>query len=318
MSLDWRAAIKKDHPRLASLPPTLHVVHFLSLHGLYVEAIAALRECIEEHPDDLQAYQQLERLLKRIARFEEANQVSKKAALIEALKYSNDLEELAEVADFINSSANNDQACSTAPASYIASLFDQGASIFEPLLRNSLQYRAPELLLAACQRTSLIQSNRLNILDLGCGTGLIGEVFKPYAARLEGIDLSKGMLKLAQEKQLYDELHVSDISDYLKKKRSHYSLILAADVFVYIGDLETVFSDVKNALVQNGHFAFTVEKSKETDYFLQAVRRYAHSKNYLERLAVAHNFSISIFEETSTRLESSRPVPSYLLVLRSE
>ncbi len=317
MHVNWRSVLEKIQPHMARLPVTLHAAQMLIMGGHRTEAAAAMQELIEISPNDLQAHQQLAALLKRIGRPHEAEQVLQKAALIEARKYANQSEDLDEIASFIQSSTSNSIVTDSAPASYVASLFDQSAEIFEPLLRDSLQYKAPELLLAACQKVNSLHLEKIDILDLGCGTGLAGEVFRPYAARLDGIDLSTKMLDIARAKSIYDELHAADIAPYLNQMNRQYPLLLAADVFVYIGDLNAVFAAANKGLSPNGHFAFTVEASPDADFFLQGVRRYAHSRAYLERLAIEHSFEIKCFEETSTRIESTKPVPSYLLVLQS-
>ena len=44
------------------------------------------------------------------------------------------------------------------------------------------------------------------MLDLGCGTGLAGEAFRPHVDWLEGVDLSPGMIAQARKKTIYDRL----------------------------------------------------------------------------------------------------------------
>lgn len=53
----------------------------------------------------------------------------------------------------------------------------------------------------------------LDILDLGCGTGLVGSWFRDYARKLVGVDISPTMLDMATKKGCYHELRrgVSDI-----------------------------------------------------------------------------------------------------------
>lgn len=46
----------------------------------------------------------------------------------------------------------------------------------------------------------------LDILDLGCGTGLIGSWFKDYANKIVGVDISPTMLDMATKKGCYHEL----------------------------------------------------------------------------------------------------------------
>ncbi|HVY53681.1 MAG TPA: tetratricopeptide repeat protein, partial [Gammaproteobacteria bacterium] len=67
----------------------------------------------------------------------------------------------------------------TSPPAYISSLFDYYADHYEQHLLNALHYQAPQVLLNAFLTTSA-PDDKLNILDIGCGTGLCGQLFKPY------------------------------------------------------------------------------------------------------------------------------------------
>jgi predicted TPR repeat methyltransferase len=317
MQSNWRSILMKTEPRWAHAQVTLHAAQILILGGHRNEAVQAMQELVQRMPNDLQAHEQLGALLKRLGRPVEADAVMKQAASIEAKKYASAPQDLEGVANFIESSTGAVKAPETAPAVFVTSLFDNYAEQFDEALRNRLSYKAPELLLAACQQALTLTPKGLDILDLGCGTGLAGEIFYPFAARLDGVDLSTNMLELARGKAVYDELHAGDVVEYLNNMTRRYPLILAADVFVYIGDLAPVFAAAKKGLTAGGHFAFTVEVSTEQDYFLQIVRRYAHSKQYIERVASEHQFTVKCFEETSTRNESLLPVPSYLVILES-
>jgi predicted TPR repeat methyltransferase len=317
MQSNWRAILTKTDPSWAHATVTLHAAQLLILGGHRNEAVHAMQELVQRLPNDLQAHEQLGALLKRLGRPVESEAVMKQAAKIEAKKYASAPQDLEGIANFIESSTGSVQAPETAPTVFVTSLFDNYASTFDELLRNSLRYKAPELLLAACQQVLALKSKGTDILDLGCGTGLAGEIFYPFAARLDGVDLSPNMLDLARGKAVYDELHVGEVVEFLNTITRRYPLILAADVFVYIGDLAPVFAAAKLGLTAGGHFAFTVEASGEQDYFLQIVRRYAHSKKYIERIASEHQFTVRYFEETSTRNESLVPVPSYLVILEA-
>jgi predicted TPR repeat methyltransferase len=317
MQINWRAVLEQSHPGAALRPLTLHAAQLLLMGGHRNEAAAALKELVERNPNDLQAHQQLGALLKRIGRPAEAEQVLKKAALVEAKTYVIQAQDLQGIAEFIEASTGNTSTPQTAPAAYVTALFDQYADHFDAVLSTSLEYKAPELLLAACRKVHSIELEMLDILDLGCGTGLAGEVFRPFARYLEGVDLSTKMLEVARRKSIYDSLHAADIVPYLQTTAKAWSFVLAADVFVYMGDLDAIFSATRKVLAPGGHFAFTVESSAQADYLLQGVRRYAHSKNYLVRLAIEHQFDVKLFEETSTRLESLKAVQSYLVILRA-
>src|SRR5262249_34211053 len=160
--------------------------------------------------------------------------------------------------------------------------------------------RAPELLLGAVSRVAGRALRDLDVLDLGCGTGLAGEQFRPAARRLDGVDLSPKMLAQAAAKGGYDRLTAGDLVAHLGGIGDRYHLIIAADVFVYLGDLVPVFAAARRALRAGGWLAFTVEAGDGADYHLQPVRRYAHPRGYLTRAADATGFIVRCLEETST------------------
>ncbi len=203
-----------------------------------------------------------------------------------------------------------------APAEYLKNLFDQYAEYYDKHLTQSLRYKVPQQIHAAVYQE--IQSDPVswNILDLGCGTGLCGELFKEFSQKLIGIDISQEMINNAKLKNIYDELRVADIEQALADYRE-IDLVVAADVFTYIGDLDEIFSRVKRSLKENGLFAFSVEKSEKPTFELQASIRYAHSRTYLESLIAKYHFQIKRFEEIILRTQKDEPVKGYLVLLKT-
>src|SRR3989338_550714 len=149
-----------------------------------------------------------------------------------------------------------------APKEYVSHLFDQYAAFYDKHLTDALKYDVPQKILRALTLhcPTLLQEKMLSIVDLGCGTGLCGTLFKSFAKSLIGIDLSKNMLSIAEEKYCYDQLIKEDIVIALSKF-SNVDLIIAADVLTYLGDLNQLFCNIKKSLHDNGMFIFTVEKT---------------------------------------------------------
>lgn len=210
---------------------------------------------------------------------------------------------------------------SIAPAEYVTSLFDAYAARFDKHLRGSLNYRTPEHILnAVC---AVAPDRRFEILDLGCGTGLCGELFRPIASRLVGIDLSSEMIKTAARRKIYDELDVNDIVGALHNRVAEFDLILAADVFVYVGDLSETFLLTFAALKPNGLFAFSVEAAEdepqgdtEVDgYHLNPSRRFSHTLGYIRQLAARQKFSELSVELATLRTQSGDDVRGWIVVL---
>jgi tetratricopeptide (TPR) repeat protein len=81
------------------------------------------------------------------------------------------------------------------PADYVRGLFDQYAGRFDRHLREELGYRGPELLRDALSAARAERSQPLHfdrVLDLGCGTGLMGRALFPHFDSIHGVDLSPG------------------------------------------------------------------------------------------------------------------------------
>jgi len=206
-------------------------------------------------------------------------------------------------------------------AAYISSLFDCYAEGFDEHLAQ-LNYCAPEKLKALIDKAMPGRAG-LEVIDLGCGTGLSGEVLRVLAKRLTGIDCSGRMIIRAKRRGVYDQLIESDIVAALKSMPPQSAdLIMAADVLVYSGDLREVFIQASRVLKAGGCFAGTVEKlqSGESDgeFILRKTRRYAHSENYVRRMNSASLMDILYLEAFVTRREGKDEIEALGFVAKKK
>ncbi|WP_375461648.1 methyltransferase domain-containing protein [uncultured Enterovirga sp.] len=202
---------------------------------------------------------------------------------------------------------------------YVRALFDDYAIRFDRHLVRSLRYRAPELIHEAVRRAASLRLRPFRFeaaLDLGCGTGLAAELFRPVCDTLAGIDLSPAMLERARSKRLYDDLAEGDLLPWLAARpAASVDLVLAADVFVYLGDLGPVFAETARVLRPGGLFAFTVQAHPGEGVILGDDLRYAHGEAYLRALAAEDGLALPLLEDVSTREDRGEPVPGRLAVL---
>ena len=198
---------------------------------------------------------------------------------------------------------------------YVRETFDHFAEDFDKQLLEDLEYRAPKLLHALFRQVSPGSVTNLEVLDAGCGTGLSGIDFKAYAASLVGVDLSPEMLKLAKARNLYDDLHEGELASYMRANPGRFDLIVAADVFCYIGDLaeslEAAFETVKTG----GLMVFSVEAQSKRGYSLTGSGRYAHKPAYVRKAAQNAGFKEIIGRTDTLRMEYGEPVKGYLTAL---
>jgi len=203
------------------------------------------------------------------------------------------------------------------PAAYVAHLFDDYAPLFDTHLTNELAYRGPKLIVAALDRVAPARQFKL-ALDLGCGTGLMGKALQGRVDRLVGIDLSPKMIGKARESGVYETLEVADVVEFLRACAEPCAdLIVAADVLVYLGDLDPLFTRIGRALAPGGLFAFSAEASEGTHYRLGPKMRFAHSERYLREVAARAGLVPLVIEAAATRREAGRDVAGWIAVFRA-
>ena len=211
----------------------------------------------------------------------------------------------------------------TAPAmtaTYVRRLFDQYAARYDVSLTEHLAYRGPALLRDAVGAVVDATGRPMrfgSVLDLGCGTGLAGAVFRPLADRLVGVDLSPAMIEQAAAKGLYDCLITGDVTTVLANEAANaepYHLVIAADVFVYVNDLVPIVANVAHVLAPDGVLAFTVETHAGDGVKLLPTLRYAHAEPYVRATLNDAGLALSSLTHASVRSEKGVPVDSLIVI----
>lgn len=203
---------------------------------------------------------------------------------------------------------------------YVRHLFDQFSADYDARMLQHLTYKAPQILLELARLVLGPKIPKASTLDLGCGTGLSGMAFKPFARTLDGIDLSPRMITAAQARNIYDRLDVGDIETTLGGAR-RYGRIIAADVLVYLGDLAPLFAGIARTLEPGGLFFFTVEAKTGDDaspYALQETKRYHHREDYLRATAEAAGLSVRGLLKCTPRFDAGKPVPGYAVAVATD
>ena len=138
------------------------------------------------------------------------------------------------------------------------------------------------------------------------------------SGEIHGVDLSSGMIEIANQKNRYDQSFVSDIGLYLTDSSqglANYDAILSGDVFVYIGNLVEMSAGVALRLQQDGHFIFSVERLEKGDFELQSTGRYAHSKKYINGLANGFGFFVESVTDIIPRMDGNTEIKGLLFCL---
>jgi predicted TPR repeat methyltransferase len=200
-----------------------------------------------------------------------------------------------------------------APSSYVKEVFDH-FSDYDRKMQGNLDYSTPRQLRDLLEKSLPDAGKFQNGLDLGCGTGLSGEAFKDTVNTLTGIDLSPVMLAAASDKGIYTALYEMELVAFLEISDETYDFFVAADVFVYLGNLEPLFRQIHKHAAPGACFLFSTEKT-ETDFILQATGRYAHAENYIRSLAEKTGFSVKACTSANIRKEKGEWIRGNLYVL---
>ena len=102
-------------------------------------------------------------------------------------------------------------------------------------------------------------------------------------------------------------------------------LLIAADVLIYIGDIERLMALARRALRPGGLFALTAESMEASQpgavtdrgYHLHDHARYAHRSAYLELQARQAGLECVVMQEQALRREQQRVVPALYVLLRA-
>lgn len=270
------------------------------------DASTSYRRAIELRPEYTSAHFNLGMSLQKLKRFEEArkhyNKVLETKPDDEAAQFM--LQSLGTIATIPDA----------APAEHVRRIFDQCAGTFEKILVKDLEYRTPELLFDI---VSQYVTEDMNILDLGCGTGLGAQFYRPFAKKLTGVDVSPKMIERAEAKNIYDSLEVFDVLQEWNFPEK-FELIYSSDVFVYFGNLQPIIRSMSSALYGGGIIAFSVEKLHDDSdtYRLFPTGRYAHSRHYIHDCLEKYGFELLVETDSDIRKQSESLVKGLLFVAK--
>jgi predicted TPR repeat methyltransferase len=270
-------------------------------------ASESYRKAIEIRSDYTSAHFNLGISLQKLRQFKEAEEHYNKV-----LETKPDDEAAIFMLQSLGTSATPD----AAPVEHVRRIFDRCAGTFERILVKDLEYKTPELLFDLVRP---YLTEEMNVLDLGCGTGLGAQLYRPFAKRLIGVDVSSKMLEKAAEKKIYNRLEVFDIlQDWGFPQK--FDLIYSSDVFVYFGNLDTIIRSASSYLVYGGIIAFSAERLEDNsmEYRLFPSGRYAHSRTYIQDCLRRHG--LQLIEETKAdiRRQSGNQVKGLLIVAKKE
>jgi len=306
-----------EENRLASEREPQNVDHLYALASDYrdlgriEDTLGTVRKALAIRPD-AHGFSNLGSILYAIGRIEEA------AATYDAwLRTDPDN----AVAKHMLAACTHKDIPSRADDAFVTRIFDNFADRFDDVL-HKLEYRAPGLVGDALRRIQGEPRADLDIVDAGCGTGLLAQHLRPYARRLVGVDLSPRMLEKAAKRAIYDETIVAELAFFLRSSPEAFDVIASSDTLVYFGDLRDVFAAARTALRPGGRLLFTLEDAADdgdapaAGYRIDPHGRYSHTEPYVHKTLAEVDLEVTEIEKAFLRREGESYVVGLVVAAR--
>lgn len=228
------------------------------------------------------------------------------------------------VVQYMSASVLEDKKIKQANPEYLEKIFDIFAGDFD-LTLGGLEYMVPDLIGEDIQKHFQKELwQKINYLDLGCGTGLCGQKVKDILgwSNAVGVDISQKMLEQAKIKDVYNELIRSEIVDFLKNQNAiqgeKYHIVTASDVLTYFGDLRILFEEVAKSLKLQGVFVFSISENSKTkdDYLLMPSGRFVHQLDYVSKLLKKVGCEVVSSNRHPLRNEGDEVVYGYIITAK--
>ncbi len=162
----------------------------------------------------------------------------------------------------------------------------------------TMTYRmaASKLISFALSAGKFDTSQRLDVLDLCCGTGLFGDFLTGRTKRLMGVDLDvSGLVFAGRDKSRYTALVQGDVIAETSKIDGEFDLILLGGAAYFFKDLGWLFEQSARLLKPHGILVFGGFPCPDShDYLITAGGnfRYCHSERYLRELAERYGLKL--------------------------
>jgi predicted TPR repeat methyltransferase len=310
--------------------------------GQFVEAEECCRRALLLRPDFVEVYCNLGGVLRSQKRFQEAIESYRKALdLSPAFKvayeglgicYTESGERDQAIACFnryleLDSGDNSEVKLRLAllnageipkryPAAVMLTTYEKKAQNWDAdIKRPGKEFLGPRHVSELLEELKLPQARQLDVLDIGCGTGICGEHLRGYAKHLEGVDLSPHLLAQAQKKGYYDKLECADAITYTQVCKRTFDLIIASGVLILFGDLLPVFQTIARLLKPCGYFVFTLYRSESEAVLVRHNLRFAHSAAHVQEVAVSRNLQPALVEHEVHAYDLGESQPGWIRAL---
>jgi predicted TPR repeat methyltransferase len=256
--------------------------------GLYKDAIFRYKVALWRDPNHIPSIQGMARAQLALGRDTEAAQ-----NLVKVIKAQNNNDEAKFILSSLQpTSLSLEHRPKTMPKNLLLEDFAKQAKTYNAA-QEARQYKGAALTYQLLHNEFPKDIVLHDMLDLACGTGLVGAQFRERFSNIVGVDISEAMLNEAyrlldkRDVRIYTKLENADVNNYLHTLGAGtFDLITCINSAQYIGDVQNIFAKVGTILREGGFFCITFQPYNAAGYGLSAnTRLFAHAANYMESLA---------------------------------
>ena len=138
-----------------------------------------------------------------------------------------------------------------------------------------------------------IKDSKLKIIDVGCGTGLVGLELKNLGfSNFDGIDISQEMIDIAHGRG-YNSLFLGNLNKSLPIKSNSYDAALCVGVFTHGHVGPERFSELIRIVKPEGIICFTINEDVYESYGFDISIKHLESLNVWEILDIRkHDYMV--------------------------
>jgi len=165
-------------------------------------------------------------------------------------------------------------------------LYRTWASTYDSDFARQNDYRSPFEIAKYFNKYS--NKNDTPILDVGAGTGLVGECLKSTSKEIDALDISPEMLEIARLKNCYSKIIEVDVTKRLSISDNHYGAIVSAGTFTHGHVGPSAFDELVRIAQPGGLFIFSIHN--------KLYKKAGFDKKFIE---IQKNITKPIFHEVN-------------------
>lgn len=183
-----------------------------------------------------------------------------------------------------------------------------------------LGYKTPNTV--AAEAIKHLQSKDAEVLDLACGTGLVGESLKScgFTGVIEGVDGSSSMLEQARKREIYRNLLCAFVvpDKPLPYSDDQFDAIVCSGGFGPGHLNPSVLHNLIKILKQNGVIVLATRENKQADSYVEDFKSVLENLKQQNLIKLENSFSTTYFDfDAATMTENkSNPVQACIYTIK--